>query len=62
MHCRRFGNLLPTIPVVLITAYADVRQAVAAVKSGADDYLSKPIDLEELKVAVYDALAIPTVG
>jgi DNA-binding NtrC family response regulator len=51
---------LPTIPVVLITAYADVRQAVAAVKSGADDYLSKPIDLEELKVAVYDALAIPT--
>ena len=51
---------LPTVPVVLITAYADVRQAVAAVKSGADDYLSKPIDLEELKVAVYDALAIPT--
>ncbi len=51
-------ELLPTIPVVLITAYADVRQAVAAVKSGADDYLSKPIDLEELKVAVFDALAI----
>ncbi|TWU51404.1 Transcriptional regulatory protein ZraR [Rubripirellula reticaptiva] len=51
---------LPTVPVVLITAYADVRQAVAAVKSGADDYLSKPIDLEELKIAVYDALAIPT--
>lgn len=51
---------LPTVPVVLITAYADVRQAVAAVKSGADDYLSKPIDLEELKVAVYDALVIPT--
>ena len=56
----KIRELLPTIPVVLITAYADVRQAVAAVKSGADDYLSKPIDLEELKVAVYDALAIPT--
>lgn len=56
----KIRNLLPTIPVVLITAYADVRQAVAAVKSGADDYLSKPIDLEELKVAVYDALAIST--
>ncbi len=51
---------LPTLPVVLITAYADVRQAVAAVKSGADDYLSKPIDLEELRIAVYDALAIAT--
>jgi DNA-binding NtrC family response regulator len=55
-------ELLPTIPVVLITAYADVRQAVAAVKSGADDYLSKPIDLEELKVAVYDALGIHSSG
>ncbi len=54
----KIRELLPTIPVVLITAYADVRQAVAAVKSGADDYLSKPIDLEELKVAVYDALEI----
>ncbi|MCC9601080.1 sigma-54 dependent transcriptional regulator [Stieleria sp. JC731] len=56
----KIREILPTVPVVLITAYADVRQAVAAVKSGADDYLSKPIDLEELKVAVYDALAIPT--
>ncbi len=58
----RIRELLPSIPVVLITAYADVRQAVAAVKSGADDYLSKPIDLEELKVAVYDALAIHRSG
>ncbi|QDV24647.1 Transcriptional regulatory protein ZraR [Aureliella helgolandensis] len=56
----KIRELLPTIPVVLITAYADLRQAVAAVKNGADDYLSKPIDLEELKVAVYDALAIPS--
>ena len=56
----RLREILPTVPVILITAYADVRQAVAAVKSGADDYLSKPIDLEELKVAVYDALGIST--
>ncbi len=56
----KLRELLPAVPVILITAYADVRQAVAAVKSGADDYLSKPIDLEELKVAVFDALAIPT--
>jgi DNA-binding NtrC family response regulator len=58
----RLRELLPSTPVVLITAYADVRQAVAALKSGADDYLSKPIDLEELKVAVYDALAIHSPG
>ena len=51
-------KLTASTPVMLITAYADVRQAVEAVKRGADDYLSKPIDLEELKVAVFDALAI----
>ncbi|MCS7471479.1 sigma-54 dependent transcriptional regulator [Stieleria sp. ICT_E10.1] len=52
---------LPTVPVVLITAFADVRQAVEAVKRGADDYLSKPIDLEELKVSVFDALGLRSV-
>lgn len=51
---------LPATPVVLITAYSDIRQAVAALKSGADDYLSKPIDLDELKVAVLDALHLRT--
>jgi DNA-binding NtrC family response regulator len=46
------------LPVLLITAYADLRQAVAAVKSGADDYLAKPIDLEELESAITDALGV----
>ncbi len=46
----------PELPVLLITAYADLRQAVAAMKSGADDYLSKPIDLEELESAITDTL------
>jgi DNA-binding NtrC family response regulator len=44
------------LPVLLITAYADLRQAVAAMKSGADDYLAKPVDLEELETAITDAL------
>ena len=35
------------LPVLLITAYADLRQAVAAVKCGAADYLAKPVDLDE---------------
>lgn len=50
---RKIGERLP---VLLITAYADLRQAVAAVKSGADDYLAKPVDLNELEAAVCDAL------
>jgi len=44
------------LPVLLITAYADLRQAVAAVKSGADDYLAKPVDLDELEAAISDAI------
>jgi DNA-binding NtrC family response regulator len=49
-------QLQADLPVLLLTAYADVRQAVAAIKGGADDYLAKPIDLEELKVAIVDAI------
>jgi len=44
------------LPVLLITAYADLRQAVEAMKGGADDYLAKPIDLDELKAAIDDAI------
>jgi len=46
------GDLL----VLLITAHGDLRQAVEAMKSGADDYLLKPLDLDELEAAVVDAL------
>ncbi|MFW6170473.1 MAG: sigma-54-dependent transcriptional regulator [Planctomycetota bacterium] len=44
------------LPVLLITAYADLRQAVSAMKGGADDYLAKPVDLDELKTAITDAV------
>ncbi len=53
---RRLRNDNPSLPVLLITAYADVREAVAALKSGACDYLTKPVDLEELKTAILDQL------
>ncbi len=38
--------------LLLITAYGTVRQAVAALKQGADDFLTKPLDLEHLALAV----------
>jgi len=49
-------KLADNLPVLLITAYADLRQAVSAVKSGADDYLAKPVDLDELEAAIFDAI------
>jgi DNA-binding NtrC family response regulator len=43
-------NNLP--PVVLLTAYGSVREAVNAMKAGAVEYLVKPIDLEELEKTI----------
>jgi DNA-binding NtrC family response regulator len=43
--------------VVLITAFGSVPQAVEALKAGADDFLTKPLDLDHLAVRVERALA-----
>lgn len=50
---------LPRPPVVvLLTAYIDVRDAVAAIKMGAADYLEKPVDLDELLTVIEDSLGL----
>jgi len=41
-----------SFPILLVTAYADVRDAVGAMRDGAVNYLSKPIDLDELLATV----------
>jgi two-component system response regulator HydG len=46
----------PHMPVLLVTAYPDVRDAVAAMRIGAVDYLEKPIDLDELHEVVHRTL------
>ena len=38
----------PSIPVIIMTAYSDVKVAVKAIKSGAYDYVTKPIQTEEI--------------
>jgi len=45
---RRARQLHAQLPVLLVTAYADIREAVGAMRDGAVNYLSKPIDLDEL--------------
>lgn len=42
--------------VILITAYGDTKTAVEAVKKGAYDFITKPFDLEELKITLKKAL------
>ncbi len=41
-----------TIPVILLTAYGSVEEAVSAMKEGAFDFIQKPVDLEHLKLLV----------
>ncbi|MCA9553949.1 MAG: sigma-54-dependent Fis family transcriptional regulator, partial [Myxococcales bacterium] len=49
---RRLRAERPTTGVILMTAYATVSDAVAAMKEGALDYLTKPFDVDEIKLRV----------
>ena len=46
----------PNLAVVLLTAFGSIDQAVAAMKDGADDFLTKPVDLDQLELRVKKAL------
>ena len=46
----------PQTMVILMTAFGTVKNAVRAMKTGAEDYLAKPLDLEELEVVVERAI------
>lgn len=49
-------DISPGIPIIIMTAYASVDTAVEALKAGAYDYLTKPLDIDELKILVGKAL------
>jgi len=49
---RRARQEHKVLPVLLVTAYADIRDAVDAMRDGALNYLAKPIDLEELLATI----------
>lgn len=55
---RRARQQHAALPVLLVTGYADVREAVGAMQDGAVNYLSKPIDLDELLASVQRATGI----
>ena len=55
---RRVRPQFPALPVLLVTAYADIRDAVEAMRDGALNYLAKPIDLDELLDTVRQATGL----
>ncbi len=50
------------VPVAVITAHGNMENAVAALKAGAFDYLSKPVSLDQLRALVKSALKLPQAG
>lgn len=46
----------PAIPVLIMTAYSSVKTAVDALKTGAYDYLTKPLDFDTLRLTVERAM------
>ncbi len=48
----------PDVPVLIITGYGTVKSAVEAMRKGAYDYISKPVDNEELKIVIARALEL----
>ena len=53
---REAKVLLPESPVILITGHATIRTAVDTMREGAEDYLSKPVDIVELRSRVERAI------
>jgi DNA-binding NtrC family response regulator len=54
---RQVKTRHPDVPVVMVTAYGSITQAVETLKAGAMDYVVKPFDVEELKIIVSRGLA-----
>lgn len=56
---REIGQSGKDLPVAVITAHGSMDNAVAALKAGAFDYLSKPVSLDQLRALVRAALELP---
>jgi DNA-binding NtrC family response regulator len=54
---RRMHEIEPSLVAIIMTGYASVETAVAAMKNGAHDYVTKPLDPEEITLKVAKALS-----
>ncbi|HBG17932.1 MAG TPA: sigma-54-dependent Fis family transcriptional regulator [Desulfobulbaceae bacterium] len=52
----------PLTPVIMMTAYGSIKDAVSAIRAGAFDYITKPFDLDEILVTVAKALEVQSMA
>jgi DNA-binding NtrC family response regulator len=55
-----FKSMLPRVRIIMITAFHDMDSTIEAMQQGADDYIHKPIDIDELDAAIGKLLSIST--
>ncbi len=55
---KRIKTINSKLPVIMITAHGSTDAAVEAMKLGAADYISKPFDINDLKLSIFKALNI----
>jgi two-component system response regulator AtoC len=53
---KQIQQVFPDLPVIIMTAFGTIPQAVAAIRNGAFEYITKPFDLDQLKRIVSAAL------
>ncbi|HHO75702.1 MAG TPA: sigma-54-dependent Fis family transcriptional regulator [Deltaproteobacteria bacterium] len=49
-------NINPAIPVIIMTAYSSIESAIEAMKKGAYEYLTKPLDFDEMRIKMDQAM------
>lgn len=54
---RRIRDVRPTLPVIMVTSSSTIDHAITALREGADDFVRKPVDLNELALCVTRAMA-----
>src|SRR3989475_12109655 len=54
--CERVVASRPDVPVVVITAFGSLETAIAAIRAGAYDFITKPVKMEALAVAIARAV------
>jgi len=59
---RRLKEIAPQLPVVILTGYGDVPSAVEAMRLGAYDFLTKPVEAEKILIVVRRALEHQALG